>query len=167
MDLEEVNLTPFLKDSTHVELAGQIHAQGKGIDIHSPAMKCNVSMNLTSGIYDQINVSGLQLDASLDDNTVDGILHLPVSMTSRGLRLKAQTEHQFRVSDFFTPERMNVDCHTQMKKVTARMAGEFFDIDLLRLDFATDSATSLNLATQGLTIDAQSPMQVLCLWNEV
>ena len=167
VNLEKVNLTPFLKDSTHVELAGQIHARGKGIDPFSPAMKCTIAMNLTDGIYDQIDVSGLKLDASLANKTVDGNLYLPVNMTNRDLRLKAQTEHQFRVSDFFTPERMKVDYHTQMKDVMAQVAGEDFDIDHLRLDFVTNTATSLNLATQGLTIDAQSPMHVLRLVDEV
>ena len=167
VNVGRVNLTPFFKDSTHVELAGQIHAQGKGIDPASPAMKCNLAMNLTSAIYNQINVSGLKLDASLANKTVNGTLHLPVSMTDRDLRLKAQTEHQFRVSDFFTPARMSVDYHTQMKQVMAHVAGEDFDIDQLRLDFATDAATSLNLATQGLSLEAQSPMHVLRLMDEV
>ena len=167
VNLEKVNLNPYLKDSTHVELAGQIHAQGKGIDPHSPAMKCKLDMNLTSAIYDQIDVSGLKLDASLANNTVDGNLHLPVNMTNGDLRLKALTDHQFRVSDFFTPERMNVDYHTQMKDVMAHVAGEDFDINALNLDFTTDTATSLNFATQGLTIDAQSPMHVLHLLDEV
>ena len=112
VNVERVNLTQLLTDSTHVEVAGRIHAQGKGIDPQSPAMKCNLAMNLTDGIYDQINVSGLKLDASLANKTVDGNLHLPVKMTGRDLRLKALTEHQFRVSDFFTPERMSVDYHT-------------------------------------------------------
>ena len=167
VNVEQVNLNPFLKDSTHVELVGQIHAQGKGLDPHSPAMKCKVAMNLTQCIYDQINVSGLILDAELTNKTVAGNLHLPVNMTDRDLRLKAETEHQFRVSDFFTPERINVDYHTQMKNVLAHMAGEDFDINTLNLDFTTDTATSLYLATQGLTIDAQSPMHVLRLVDEI
>ena len=167
VNLEQVNPTPFLKDSTHVVLAGQIHAQGKGINPHSPAMKCSLDMNLTDGIYEQINVSGLNLSATLANKTVDGNLHLPVDMTDGDLRLKARTEHQFRVSDFFTPKRMNVDYHTQMKQVKAHVAGEDFDIDHLRLDFATDTTTSLNLATQGLTVDAQCPMHVLRLVDQV
>ena len=167
VNVEQVNLNPFLNDSPYVELAGQIHAQGKGIDPHSPAMKCKVALNLTNCIYDQINVSGLILDAELANKTVAGNLHLPVNMTDKDLRVKAETEHQFRVSDFFTPERMNVDYHTQMKNVVAYVAGENFDINTLNLDFTTDTATSLYLATQGLTIDAKSPMHALRLVDEI
>ena len=167
VNVSQVNLNPFLNDSTHVEMAGIIHAQGKGIDIHSSAMKCKVAMNLTNCIYNQINASGLILDAELANKTVAGNLHLPVIMTDRDLQLQAETEHQFRVSDFFTPERMNVDYHTQMKNVVAHVAGEIFDVDALNLDFTTDSTTTLYLATRGLTIDAQSPMQVLQLVDEV
>ena len=167
VNVEQVNLYPFLKDSTYTELAGEIYAQGKGIDPYSSAMKCKVSMNLNTCIYNQINASGLMLDAELANKTVVGNLYLPVKMTDKDLRVKAETEHQFRVSDFLTPERMNVDYHTQMKNVLAYVAGENFDITHLNLDFTTDTATSLYLATQGLTIDAQSPMHVLRLVDEV
>ncbi len=167
VNVEQVNLNPFLQDKALVLLAGEIHAQGKGIDPHSPAMKCKVAMNLTRCIYNQIDVSGLALDAELANKTVAGNLHLPVTMTDRDLQLKAETEHQFRVSDFFTPKRMSVDYHTQMKDVVAHIAGDDFDIDTLNLDFTTDTTTSLYLATQGLVIDAQSPMHALRLVDEV
>ena len=167
VNVEQVNLNPFLQDKALVLLAGEIHAQGKGIDPHSPAMKCKVAMNLTRCIYNQIDVSGLALDAELANKTVAGNLHLPVTMTDRDLQLKAETEHQFRVSDFFTPKRMSVDYHTQMKDVVAHIAGDDFDIDTLNLDFTTDTSTSLYLATQGLVIDAQSPMHALRLVDEV
>ena len=167
VNVEQVNLYPFLKDSVHAELIGDIHAQGKGIDINSSAMKCKLAMNLTTCIYDQINASGLILDAELANKTVVGNLHLPFKMTDKDLRVKAMTEHQFRVSDFLTPERMNVDYHTQMRNVLAHVADEDFDINALNLDFTTDTATSLYLTTQGLTIDAKSPMHVLRLVDEV
>ena len=163
----QVNLNPILKDSTHVELEGRIHAQGKGIDPHSPAMKCALAMNLTKGIYNQINVSGLVLDASLARKAVNGNLHLPVNMTDGDLHLEAESEHQFHVSDFFYPERMRVDYHTQMKNVAAELSGEHYDIDHLRLDFATEDSTSLHLAMPGLCVDAQSPMHVLRLVDGV
>ena len=167
VDVEQVDISPFLKDRHHVELAGEIHAQGKGIDPYSPAMKCTVAMNLTDCIYDDINVSGLMLDAELANKAVTGNLHLPVTMTDSNIRLKAETEHQFLVSDFLTPERMNVDYHTQMKHIIAHVAGEDFDVDYLDLDFTTNTATSLYMVTQGLTIDAQSPMHVLRLVDDV
>ena len=167
VNVEKVNLNPFLNDSPYVELAGEIHAQGKGIDPHSPAMKCKVDMHLINGIYNQINVSGLTLNAELANQSVAGNLHLPVKMTDRDMKLNAETEHQFRVSDFFTPQRMSVDYHTQMKNVVAHVSGEKFDIDTLNLDFTTDTATSLYLATQGLIIDAQSPMHALRLVDEI
>lgn len=167
VNVEQVNLNPFLKDTSHVALAGLIHAQGKGIDPHSPAMKCKVDMHLTDGVYNQINVSGLTLNAELANKTVAGNLHLPVDMTEHDLRVKAETEHQFRVSDFFAPKRMNVDYHTQMKNVIAHVAGEDFDVDSLNLDLTTDTATTLYLVTQGLVVDAQSPMHALRLVDEI
>ncbi len=167
VNVEQVDISPFLKDRHHVEIAGEIHAQGQGIDLDSPTMKCKVAMSLADCIYDSINVSGLMLNAELANKTVTGNLHLPVAMTDSDLRLKAETEHQFLVSDFFTPKRMNVDYHTQMKHVLAHVAGEDFDVNSLNLDFTTNTATSLHMATQGLTIDAQSPMHVLRLVDDM
>jgi len=167
VNVEQVNASPFLADSHYVELSGEIHAQGKGIDINSPAMKCKVAMNLTDCIYDNINASGLILDAELVNKKVTGNLHLPVTMEDNSMRIKAETEHQFWVSDFLTPEKMYVDYHTQMKHVVAHVADEDFNIDHLNLDFTTDTTTSLYLITEGLTIDAESPMHVLQLVDDV
>ena len=167
VNVEQVNASPFLADSHYVALTGEIHAQGKGIDINSSAMKCKLAMNLTDCIYDNINVSGLILDAELANKKVTGNLHLPVKMTDKDLRVKAETEHQFWVSDFLTPEKMSVDYHTQMKRIIAHVAGEDFNIDQLDLDFATDTATSLYMTTEGLTIDAESPMHVLRLVDDI
>jgi hypothetical protein len=167
VNVEQVNASPFLDESHHVELAGEIHAQGKGIDPKSPAMKCKVAMNLTNCIYDNINASGLILAAELANKTVVGNLHLPVSMTDNDLRLKAESEHQFWASNFLTPKKMSVDYHTQMKNVVAHVSGEDYNLDYLNLDFTTDTATSLYLVTQGLTVDAQSPMHALRLVDDV
>ena len=167
VNVEHVDISPFLKDRHHVEIAGKLHAQGKGIDFDSPAIKSKVAMNLTDCIYDDINVSGLRLNAELANRTVAGNLHLPVTMTDSDMRLKAETEHQFRVSNFFTLKKINVDYHTQMKHMVAHVAGEDFDVDSLKLDFTTNTATSLYMATQGLTIDAHSPMHVLRLVDNI
>ena len=167
VNVEQVNASPFLADSHYVVLTGDIHAQGKGIDINSSAMKCKLAMNLTDCIYDNINVSGLILDAELANKKVTGNLHLPVKMTDIDMRVKAETEHQFWVSDFLTPEKMSVDYHTQMKRIVAHVAGEDFNIDQLNLDFATDTSTSLYMTTEGLTIDAESPMHVLRLVDDI
>lgn len=167
VDVKQIDTRPFLKDSPHAVLVGVIHAKGKGIDLKSPAMKCKLSMQLTDGIYNQFDVSGMTLDAELANRTVVGNLNLPFKMIDKDMKLDAETEHQFRVSDFLKPERMGVDYHTQMKNVMAHVAGEDFDIGHLDLDFTTDTATMLYLATQGLTIDAQSPMHLFRLLNDV
>ncbi|MBO7510859.1 MAG: BamA/TamA family outer membrane protein, partial [Bacteroidales bacterium] len=176
LNVERVDISPFLEERHHVVVAGEIQAQGSGIDPHSSAMKSKLSVRLDEGIYDQINVSGLTLDAELADKTVNGNLHLPFAMGCDGpspsadttLRLKAETEHRFRVSDFMTPERMGVDYHTQLEQVSAHLAGEDFTIDQLNLDFATATPfTSLNITTRGLSVDAQSPMHVLRLVDEL
>ena len=167
VNVERVNLSPFLKDNTYIVVAGDIKAKGKGIDLDSRAMRSEVQIQLTDAIYDNINVSGLSLDAEMANKTVKGTLHLPVALQDSNLQVSAQTEHLFRVSDFMTLEQMAVDWHAQMSKIHAYVADEHFDIESLKLDFATDSITSVDLSTEGLSLKVNSPMQVLRLVDKV
>ncbi len=76
VDIEKVNLAPFLKDSTRIVLAGQIDAEGKGIDPKRP-MHSQLKLHLTDAIYDAFDVSGLQLDAQLEGQALEATLHVP------------------------------------------------------------------------------------------
>ena len=167
VDVEKVNLAPFMPGNTRVVVAGTIDAAGQGIDPASPAMQSQLAVHLTDAVYDNIDVSGLQLDASLADGAVDGTLHLPVQMRGDGLRVTAQTEHQFHVTEFMNVEKIGVDYTTQMRHVKARVAGEDYQAEQLDLHFATDTATALNVATQGLTVDLTSPMHVMQLSRQL
>ena len=163
VEVEQVNLSPFLKDSTHVVIAGTIDAEGKGIDPRSRAMRSEVKLHLTDAIYDNIKVSGIRLNASLANGTVDGNLHLPVKVTGNELQVTGETEHQFHVVDFMDMNKIGVDYQTRMRNVEAHVADEDFQAQQLDLHFTTDSTTSLNLATDGLTADVTSPMHVMTL----
>ncbi len=169
--VDKVDLSPFLKDSTRVILAGDIDAEGRGINPAKP-MRSKVRLHLTDALYGGIDVSGVQLDATLDEGVLDGTLHLPVEMQQQDLQLRAGTEHRFRVSQFMTrgrltPERIGVDYHTRMRRVHARIGDRTFDTDTLSLDFATDSTTSLALRIPGARADIESPIHVLKLVNAV
>jgi len=167
VEIEQVNLAPFLKDSTPVVLAGEIDAQGKGIDPHSRAMRSIVSLHLTEAIYDNINASGLQLDAELADGAVDGKLHLPIQFRDDSLVFRGRTEHQFHVVDFMDVDKLGVDYRAQMQNVEAHVAGEDFQTKQLDLHFTTDSTTTLYLATEGLSADVKSPMHVMKLVDQL
>ena len=167
VEVEKVDLSPFLKDSTPVVLAGTIDAEGQGIDPNSRAMRSKLRLALTDAIYDNINVSGMRLDAELADQTVDGTLHLPVSVRGEGLRVTGQTEHHFRVKDFMTVEKIAVDYRARMRQVRAHAAGEDYRAQQLDLHFTTDSTTTLNLTTEGLTADLTSPMHGLELSRQL
>ncbi len=167
MTVGQVDASSFLKGGQPLKVTGRLHAQGTGINPRSPAMESQLSMHLTDCVYGPLDGSGLALDASLSRQSVNGTLFLPVAIQDSSLRLKASTHHRLRVSDFMAPERMGVDYHSQMENVDAHLAGEDFDIDRLQLDFATDSATSLNLTTAGLAVKAESPMHVLRLVEKV
>ncbi len=167
IEIEKVNLAPFLKDSTPVVLAGEIEAQGKGINPQSRAMKSKVNLHLTDAVYGNINASGMRLNATLANQTVEGMLHLPVEVKGESLKVKGDTEHRFRVADFMTIEQIVVDYQTQMHKIKAHVAGEDFQVQQLDMHFMTDSTTALELSTDGLAVDMSSPMHVMQLADKI
>ena len=166
VDIEKVNLAAFMPDSKPVVIAGEIDAKGKGLDPTSRAVRSKLNVHLTDAIYDNINVSGMRLNAELADGTVDGNLHLPVAMSGDSMQVSAQTEHQFRVADFMTVEKIRVNYNTQMRDVKAHVAGEDFYTKQLNVSFATGTTTALNLKTDGLDIDVTSPMHVMTLLDK-
>jgi len=160
-EIEKVDMASFLPDSTRVVIAGEVDAEGRGLDPHSRAMRAQVKMHLADAVYDEIDVSGLHLEAELANRTVAGDLLLPVKMKNGGIKVSAQTEHQFRVTDFMMPERMKADYYAQLRSVRAHVADEDIAVNSLELHFATADTTSLDIATQGLYAEVQTPMHVM------
>ena len=167
VDVEKVDVSPFMQNSPPVVLAGEIDAEGKGLDLDSRKTRSKVRMHLTDAQYDNICASGLRLDAELADRTVEGSLHLPFAMNGDSLQLAAQTEHRFRVAEFMTPERMRVNYRTKMQDVQAFVGDEHYHAQTLDMHFTTDTATTLNMATEGLTLDVKSPMHVMQLKDRI
>ena len=66
--IDRVNLSPFLKDSTRVVLAGDIEAQGRGINPKHP-MRSHVKLRLDEAIYDKFNLSHTRFEGSTDSVT--------------------------------------------------------------------------------------------------
>ncbi len=83
VDIEKVNLAPFLKDSTRIVLAGQIDAEGKGIDPKRP-MRSAVQIHMTDCIYEDFDLSGLDANFRTDANTAlrVAVPHLKADLTS-------------------------------------------------------------------------------------
>ena len=167
VDVESVNLSPFMQDSKHVVLAGEIDAVGKGIDPNSPAMRSKLKMHLTDAIYDNIDVSGMRLNAELADGTVDGKLNLPIQFRDESLAISGQTEHQFRVSDFMRIGKIDADYRAHMRNVKIKNKGTMYDVQRLDVHLTTDSTTEVNLSSEGLTADLTSPMPVMELAKQL
>lgn len=164
LDIEQVDARPFIGDNANAELVGVIHAQGQGLNPASNTMKCNIAMHLAGAVYNQFNLSGMTLEAKFANRIVSGNMNVPVAVMAGGEPyVRAETSHQFRVSEFLTPKRMCVDYHTQMTNVFAHVEGQDYNIDRLDIDIATDTATTLQLATKGLDALVQAPMHLLRL----
>lgn len=82
VDIEKVNLAPFLKDSTRIVLAGQIDAEGKGIDPKRP-MRSAVQIHMTDCIYEAFDLSGLDVNFRTDATTAlrVAVPHLKADLT--------------------------------------------------------------------------------------
>ena len=166
-DIASLNLRPFLPDCPDMAVAGTLQARGKGINPYSLAMRSEVQFYLWEGLYDNINVSGLTLDARLADKTVTGNLQLPFAMQDSGLAVKAGTEHEFRVKDFLTPKKMEAELHSRLQDIRLRTGGEQLDMAYLHLDFLTDQNTALDIKTDGLDVAVKSPMHVMQLIEQI
>ena len=68
IDIEKVNLAPFMQDKTRVVLAGDIDAEGRGIN-PKRAMKTNIRMHMQDCIYEEYDLSGLDMNFSTDETT--------------------------------------------------------------------------------------------------
>jgi len=66
--IERVNLSPFLKDSTRIILAGDVQATGKGINPKKP-MSSRIKLHLDEAVYDAYNLSGTDLAFATDSTT--------------------------------------------------------------------------------------------------
>ena len=96
VEVEKVNLSPFLQDSTRVVLAGEIDAMGQGIDPNKP-MRSNIKMHLTDCIYDEYDLSGLDMDFSTDQTT-------SLNMSTKGLAVDVNSPMPvFRLLDRIQP----------------------------------------------------------------
>ena len=77
VDVERVNLSPFMQNNTRVIVAGAIDAEGKGIN-PKRAMKSSVRMHLNDCVYDEYDLSGLDMDFRTDEKTA-------LNLKTRGL----------------------------------------------------------------------------------
>ena len=68
IDIEKVNLAPFMQDKTRVVLAGDIDAEGRGIN-PKRAMKTNIRMHMQDCIYEEYDLSGMDMNFSTDETT--------------------------------------------------------------------------------------------------
>lgn len=163
VDVAKVDLSPFMSTHPKTLITGAVHAEGQGIDPSSPDMNAQLNLHLTDAIYEQINVSGMHLDAELANKTVTGTMHLPFHMADSALRINAHTDHLFSVSDFTQPEHMTVDYTAQIRQLRARFGDQRIVSDSIRLHFETDSTTDLTIGSRGMRMNASSPMQVMTL----
>ena len=82
-DIEKVDLSPFLKDSTRIVLAGTVEAKGRGVN-PKRKMQTAVRLDMTDCKYGDWDCSGLKMDFCTDTATM---LHL----TTPGLRADMRT----------------------------------------------------------------------------
>ena len=66
--IDRVNLSPFLKDAPRIVLAGDVEAEGRGINPKRP-MRSHVKLRLDEAIYDSYNLSHTRFEGSTDSVT--------------------------------------------------------------------------------------------------
>ena len=66
--VDRANLSPFLKDAPRIVLAGDVEAEGRGINPKRP-MRSHVKLRLDEAIYDKFNLSHTRFEGSTDSVT--------------------------------------------------------------------------------------------------
>lgn len=66
--IDRVNLSPFLKDAPRIVLAGDVEAEGRGINPKRP-MRSHVKLRLDEAIYDSYNLSHTRFEGATDSVT--------------------------------------------------------------------------------------------------
>ncbi len=94
--IDRVNLSPFLKDSTRVILAGDIEAKGKGIQPKRP-LSSHIKVRLDDAVYGPYDLSRTTIDLATDST-------LSLSLDTRGLNVSASSPMPlFALIDRFPP----------------------------------------------------------------
>lgn len=66
--IAQVDLSPFLKDNTRVVIAGEVEAEGRGINPHKP-LRSHIKINLDEAIYGPFDLSHTSFEGSTDSVT--------------------------------------------------------------------------------------------------
>ncbi len=66
-NLHHLDLSPLLGDSTVALLSGKIKAKGQGLDVKSSRMRAQVEVDLPTCVYNEYNLSGVQVQAAVSD----------------------------------------------------------------------------------------------------
>ena len=83
VSMERMDLSPLLKDSMRVAFAGDIHAEGRGVNPQAP-MQSKVQMHLTDCVYDDISVADIRMNFATADTTA-------LALTTEGLNVDVRS----------------------------------------------------------------------------
>lgn len=164
--LDDVDLTPFITTASCAQVSGSIDAEGQGFDFRSARCRSRVHLDLPTCAYDEIDVSGLRLDADFSRNVLTGDLHLPLIYGNSSLSARMESDHQFRLCDIFAPEPQ-VDYQGRMRHLRAHVMDEDLSTPYLHLTFATDSVTRCDVSSPDLELRVQSPRHLLRLIDDL
>ncbi len=160
--LNHIDLAPFIDGVTQAYLSGNVQAKGQGLDFKSRRTNSHIQLSLPICVYNEINVSGIRLDATLAQNTVSGNLHLPITYRDSSRSAQLSSNHRFRVAGPLSP-LPQVDYHVVMKDIKANVTDKDFAVPSLQLDFVTDTATACDIVADQLAINLNSPNHLSAL----
>lgn len=146
---------------TEIVVAGHVKASGRGIDPTKPSMKADVSAQLDSCRYNNINVSGVQLAASLANGGVSGTIASPVHLSDTSMAVSLTQQSRFSVSDFLG-DLPGIELESRIADIAASLAGENLKIETLNVDFKTSKdLTAALISMPGIDLDANMSAHVL------
>ena len=162
LDLERTDVAKILKMSgSELIVAGRVRASGIGINPADRKMTADVSVNLDSCRFNGINVSGVNLLASLRAGSVSGTISAPVHYADSSITAGLMLDSRFALKDFLG-KFPGMELDAELADIDARIPGDTLEISKLNLDFKTrENLSDVAVNMPGISLSANVPAHAL------
>lgn len=162
IDLGLTDIAKILNMSDNeIVVAGHVKALGRGIDPTDAGMKADVELQLDSCRYNNINVSGVKLAATLDKGGINGTIASPVHYRDSSITATLNQESRFSLSDFLG-DFPGIALESRIANLDARVESDTLKMDWMDIDFKTErNLSDATIRIPGLDLSAKIASHIL------
>lgn len=162
LDLGRTDVARLLNmQGSEIVVAGHVKAEGRGIDPLDPSMRADLSLQLDSCRYNNIDVSGVRLSANLLRGSVVGTIASPVHYRDSSIVASLTHDSRFSVSNFLG-EFPGVSLESIMGDIEVKTPDDTLAVPVMDVSFFTDTDMSkASVEMPGFDLRADAAMHAL------